>query len=343
MKKSIIILAALLAACTSTNQEPAIQNADAPFFIGAWALDLEYDNNNAGWLEVTQEDGYLDAELLWRWGSVNPVEFVFVAENHLMVTNGRNVVREEDEEGNPLRTHHLINWLNITKTSADEIYGIAFFPDPNGVEMEKIEFTGKRLPAYGSKPNMGTISYEKAIELFNGKDLSGWKLLNGDGENGWYVKDGILINDPVQKEGEDHIAYGNLQTEDVFNDFTFSLEVNVPEGSNSGIYLRGIYEIQVMDSYGRELDSHNMGALYSRITPLVSAEKPANEWQTMEITLYKRHVTVMLNGQVIINNQPVKGVTGGAISSDEFKPGPLYLQGDHGKVMYRNIVLKPIK
>ena len=121
------------------------------------------------------------------------------------------------------------------------------------------------------------------------------------------------------------------------------LEVNIPEGNNSGIYLRGIYEIQVLDSYGEELDSHNMGALYSRITPSTSAEKPAGSWQEMDITLANRHITVKLNGTTIIDNQPALGPTGGAMSHDVFAPGPIYLQGDHGKVSYRNIVLTPIK
>ncbi len=97
-----------------------------------------------------------------------------------------------------------------------------------------------------------------------------------------------------------------------------------------------------MDTYGLHLDSHHMGALYSRITPLVAAEKPAGEWQEMDITLFERHLTVILNGKTIIDNQPVKGVTGGAMTSDEFSPGPIFLQGDHGKVSYRNIVLTPI-
>jgi hypothetical protein len=116
----------------------------------------------------------------------------------------------------------------------------------------------------------------------------------------------------------------------------------VPEGSNSGIYLRGLYEIQVMDSYGKPLDSHNMGGLYSRITPSESAEKPAGEWQEFDITLCDHHLTVVLNDKKIIDNQPVMGVTGGALSADEASPGPIYLQGDHGKVSYRNIVLTPI-
>ncbi|MDX2431802.1 MAG: DUF1080 domain-containing protein, partial [Bacteroides sp.] len=140
----------------------------------------------------------------------------------------------------------------------------------------------------------------------------------------------------------EHIAYGNLRTTDTFEDFKLSLEVNVPARSNSGVYLRGIYEVQVQDSYGKPLDPHNMGALYSRITPSEAAERPAGEWQEMEMILYKRFLTVVLNGKTIINNKPVEGITGGAMSSDEFVPGPLYLQGDHGEVSYRNIVLTPI-
>jgi hypothetical protein len=97
-----------------------------------------------------------------------------------------------------------------------------------------------------------------------------------------------------------------------------------------------------MDSYGKPLDSHNMGALYSRVTPSMSAEKPAGEWQTLDMTLVDRHVTVVLNGKKIIDNQPALGCTGGALWSDQFRPGPIYLQGDHGAVSYRNIVLRPV-
>jgi hypothetical protein len=97
-----------------------------------------------------------------------------------------------------------------------------------------------------------------------------------------------------------------------------------------------------MESFGKQLDSHHMGALYSRITPSVSAEKPIGEWQTMDITLVDRHLTVILNGKTLIDNQPVLGCTGGAMTSDETKPGPIYLQGDHTNVDYRNMVLRPV-
>ena len=114
-----------------------------------------------------------------------------------------------------------------------------------------------------------------------------------------------------------------------FGDFNLKLEYNVEKEGNSGIYLRGCYEIQVEDSFQKPLDSHNMGAVYSRIPPFVSAEKPAGEWQRIDITLVDRHVTVVLNGTKIIDNAPLLGCTGGSISAFDTGKGPLILQGDH--------------
>jgi hypothetical protein len=320
----------------------ALAQSAAPF-IGMWALDLDYENSNAGWMEITQEDGYLDASVLWRWGSVYPVEFVYTAENHMIITSSDTVVREKDDSGKPVREHRQIFWFDLTKDGNDKLSGKGFFPNKNGLGVEVVSFTGKRIPEYGDAPDLSNLKFGEKIKLFNGKDLDGWELLDPKSVNGWKVIDGVLVNDPVQKEGEEHISYANLRTTETFEDFNLKLEVNVPKGSNSGVYVRGIYEVQVMDSYGKALDSQNMGALYSRIVPLLAAEKPAGEWQEMDITLYKRHITVLLNGQKIIDNQPVKGVTGEAMTADEFIPGPIFLQGDHGKVSYRNIVLTPIE
>jgi hypothetical protein len=181
------------------------------------------------------------------------------------------------------------------------------------------------------------LKFGSPISLFNGKDLTGWRLVKADDLNGWSVQDGSLIN---RIEKDKH--FGNLRTEAEFEDFNLKLELRTQEKSNSGVYLRGIYEIQVMESYGLPLNFLNMGALYSRITPAVNAEKPIGEWQTLDITLVDRHLTVILNGKTIIDNQPVLGCTGGALTGDETKPGPLMLQGDHTSIDYRNIVLTPI-
>ncbi len=212
----------------------------------------------------------------------------------------------------------------------------------NGQGLRTEQFSGKRIPALPSAPDLGKVKFGDPVTLFNGKDLSGWRLTDPGQKNGWFVKDGILMNDPKQEEGKPHVSYGNLRTDKEFEDFNLKLEMRLIPDGNSGVYLRGIYEVQVADSYGKPLDSHHMGGIYSRITPTVNAEKPAGEWQTYDITLVDRHVTVVLNGKKIIDNQPLLGCTGGALTSDEFRPGPLYLQGDHTGVSYRNLVLRPV-
>ena len=198
------------------------------------------------------------------------------------------------------------------------------------------------MPPVGPAPDLASITYGKPVTLFNGKNTEGWRPIDPKKANGFKIVNGTLQNDPVQPEDGTYLSYGNLRTEAEFSDFNLTLEVNVPKGHNSGIFLRGLYEIQVVDSYGSPLDSHNMGALYSRITPTEAAEKQGCERQTLDITLVDRHVTVVLNGKKIIDNKAVHGPTGGAMSPDVFAPGPIYLQGDHGNVAYRNIVLTPV-
>ncbi len=249
--------------------------------------------------------------------------------------------RNRDESGNPLKTQTVTEWMEILK-EGDKIDGILLSPRRNSLSVDTTTFTGTKLPPVPPAPDLTKLQFGSPVTLFNGKDLTGWKLINEKQTNGFKVVDGALVNDPVQTEGATHISYGNLRTEQEFEDFNLKLEVNVPPGNNSGVYLRGMYEIQVVDSYKKELDPHNMGAVYSRIKPVVAAEKPAGEWQSLDITLCDRHATVILNGVKIIDNQPIYGPTGGAIKSDVFSAGPIYLQGDHGKVSYRNIVLTPI-
>lgn len=319
---------------------PATAVSEVKDFLGQWTIDIQ--DGWVGWLEVRQEAGYLDADLLWKWGSVSPVASVIHTPKGLLVTRVSEIERKKDASGKVLRSQTLTYNLEVTKTAADKIAGFMLEPKADGTGYDSISFKGTKLPDVPAAPDLSKVKFGEAIQLFNGKDLSGWKLIDEKQVNGFSVVDGTLTNNPVQKEGEKHISYGNLRTEKTFEDFNLKLEVNVPAESNSGIYLRGMYEVQVIDSYGKPLDSHNMGGLYSRITPLVSAEKPAGTWQTFDITLCDRHLTVILNGKKIIDNQPVYGPTGGAMSSDVFAAGPIYLQGDHGAVSYRNIVLTPI-
>ena len=325
---------------TKEGEKVPLQKTDISEFLGQWTIDIE--GGSVGWLEVRQEDKYLDADVLWGGGSVLPVSSVFLAKDQILtVQRSNNVVRLRDENGNPLKSQMVTEWMEIVK-NGDKINGILLSPRRKGLSVDTTTFVGTRLPPVPPAPDMASLKFGAPINLFNGKDLTGWKLINEKQVNGFKVIDGALVNDPVQTEGSPEISYGNLRTEQEFEDFNLKLEVNVPKGSNSGVYLRGMYEIQVLDSYKSELDPHNMGAVYSRIKPTVAAEKPAGEWQSLDVTLCDRHATVILNGVKIIDNQPVYGPTGGAIKSDVFAAGPIYLQGDHGKVSYRNLVLTPI-
>ena len=305
-------------------------------FLGMWTLDIE--NGNVGWLHVHEDNGYLDASVMWEGGSVLPAGHAYLADDHTLVVT--RVFEKELPDTNE-RKHYLSYVIRFTKVK-DKIIGHFEGPRWDGNGEVSLACIGKKLPPMNDAPDLSKVKYGSAINLFNGKDLSGWSIIHPSHKNGFKVVNGELRNDPTQIAGEDYIYYGNLRTAQEFEDFNLNLEVNVPEGDNSGIYLKGIYEVQVYDSYGKELDSHHMGALYSRITPSVAAERPAGTWQTLDITLLDRHVTIKLNGQTIIDNQPVLGPTGGAIMSDVFAPGPIFLQGDHGNVAYRNIVLKPI-
>jgi hypothetical protein len=126
-----------------------------------------------------------------------------------------------------------------------------------------------------------------------------------------------------------------------YDDFKLHLEVNCPKGSNSGIYLRGRYEVQVEDAIDPEPKSTDLGGVYGFLVPNENASAGAGNWQTFDITLVGRRVTVVLNGKTIIGDQTIPGITGGALDSDEGAPGPIYLQGDHGAVAYRNLRITP--
>ena len=302
-------------------------------FYGMWTIDIE--DGSVGWLGVNEDKGFLDAELLWQGGSVVPVSSVFFKDDHTLVVTRTNNARRSDS-----RTHVVTQTFTFERTG-NRLCGTLVSPTRDGMNTTTRKFTGWRLSVPSPAPDLSKVKYGASIRLFNGKDLTGWRLINPNQTNGFKVINGELVNDPVSPAGQ-RVSFGNLRTDSEFEDFKLTLEVNVPAGSNSGVYLRGIYEVQVVDSYGKPLDSHNMGGLYSRITPSEAAEKPAGEWQTMEMILCDRHLTVVLNGKKIIDNKPVLGPTGGAMQPDVSIPGPIYLQGDHGKVSYRNIVLTPI-
>jgi len=326
---------AVLALTLAGTPHAAKAQADPTPFLGQWAISPE--GGGASWLEVTQEDGYLDARLLWLGGSVSPVASVYVSGDVLTVTRRQHVQRR-NAEGQVVREHDFTETYRMS-VQGDTMRGARVQPGHNGLGESLQAFTGVREPAMPPAPDLSKVTFGDPVNLLPGPGLDGWSVMGEN--NGWRFEDGLLINDAAQPE-HGHVRYANIRTNAEFEDFNLTLRVKVPPKGNSGIYLRGIYEVQVMDSYGMETDTHHMGGIYSRIAPSVAAERPADTWQDMDITLVDRHVTVKLNGTVILDNQPLFGCTGGALWADVTRPGPIYLQGDHTSVTYRDVVLRPV-
>jgi hypothetical protein len=305
-----LILAAALAA-----QAPA-KAPTADDYVGRWNVkitDAEDTFASAG-IQVDKAGGALSAGIVWKWGSFNPVKSVEVKDGAL------RMVREDDKDK-----------LDVfeARLEAGTLKGQATLSDG------KVKhFEGRRAPALLSKkaPVWGA-----PVTLFDGKSLAGWKLRDAKAKNGWAVVNGELA--VVEPKGN-----ADLVSETTFQDAKLHVEFNVEPKSNSGVYVRGKYEVQILDNPDQKtaLDSHGCGAVYSRLAPKTDATKAAGEWQTLDITMVGRQITVVLNGTEIVNGV-VEGITGGAISPYEDEPGPLMLQGDHGKVRFRNVVLTPAK
>jgi len=176
------------------------------------------------------------------------------------------------------------------------------------------------------------------VSLFNGKDLTGWQnARNATGENKWKAEDGTLTNTATGHDGND------IATVEKFKDFELKIEYKTVKDGNSGVYLRGRIELQVLDSFGKNPPGKgDDGAVYDQFPPKVNATKPVGEWNTLEVSYIGDVLTAKLNGQVIHDKQQITKVTGGALPGGVDEAGPLMLQGNHGKVWYRNITIKPL-
>lgn len=287
-----------------------------PSILGRWDLTVQTaDATYPSWLEV-RKSGYrtLVGSFVGRTGSVRPIGRVEFADGQLRFTLPPQWEKRPDDlvfEG---------------KLEGDTLRGET--TDDQG---RRATWIGRRAP---SLRRSGSPRWEATVELFNGKDLAGWKTRFPNVPNGWVVRDGLLVN---ATPGND------LLTEQTFTDFQLYSEFRYPAKSNSGIYLRGRYEVQIEDSYGQEPDCHQLASIYGFLTPRINAAKPAGEWQTLLITLLGRTVTVVLNGQTALEEQVIPGITGGALDSEEGAPGPLLLQGDHGPIEFRRLALTPAR
>jgi hypothetical protein len=284
-------------------------------YLGRWDLTIQAPGRTyPSWLEVSQEKGELKARFVGRWGNARPLPKIEIHRGEIVFVSPK----QEEGSRNDLVFQGKVNDSFLS--------GTAQGPDNAGWT-----WTGKKAPSLNSK---STGQWGDPISLFNGKDFSGWTFDNPAKASSWKVEKGCLVNSG---------AGANIVTVPKFQDFKLHIEVNCPAKANSGIYLRGRYEVQVEDDSLQEPPSHHMGAVYGFLAPSPEPPRQPGVWLTFDITLVGRYVTILQNGKIIINHQEIPGITGGAIDSHEELPGPIYLQGDHGGIAYRNIIITPTK
>jgi hypothetical protein len=278
-------------------------------FTGRWDITVKTARDTyPDWLEVVDNGGPLKVRYQPRGGSVRPIDNPKIDGDHLILT-----INTAGKNGPTL-------W-DLT-AQGDKLTGA----QKVGAR-ETAQIAGVRAPALDRKMPK---SWTRPEPLFNGKDLTGWEPDHPE-INHWVAKDGELVN-------EEHGA--NLRSTRKFDDFKLHLELNCPQNGNSGVYLRGRYEMQVEYENTPEDKFHSMGAIYGMVPVAMELPKTPGQWETFDITLVGRHVTIIRNGKTIINNQEIAGITGGAIDANEAEPGVFYIQGDHtGGMRYRNITV----
>ena len=308
--RRLFSLAVIAWACGSAF---SADNSSKPY-LGRWDLTLMAgDHEYPSWLEVTEVDGKLTAQYTGRWGNARRLPKTEISAGHLMFVSPKE---EEDSKSDLVFQGKVANG-KLTGTL-------------NGPDGTTWSWIGVRAPSLKStkSPKWG-----KPIQLFNGKDLTGWKMDKPSPDKPWKVVDGTLVSPGHGPE---------IISDHKFKDFKLHIEFNCAAGSKSGVYLRGRYEVQIEDNSTQEPTSHHTGGVYGFIDPKPELPRKPGEWQTYDITLIGRTITVVQNGQTIINQQEIPGLTGGALDSHEELPGPIYLQGsEDNHVAFRNILLTP--
>ena len=327
--QSILVTLALMMISQAVGQELTDKQKA---FAGHWALKMS--NGAAGWMALDLNEGEWSGQL-WTVGEPKTIRDLKYLDGKLTFRRALRIGPPEYPGGPYTGEREMLDLEASLK--GDDIRVV--MKVSGGQDFVHL---GKRVPPLPPKPDLSKVKFGKPIRLFNGVDLTGWKLVNPRKINGWKVKDGELVNETPKKTFDAFAPYGNLRTEQTFGDSKLTIEFNVPPGGNSGIYVRGAYEAQVVDRDSRMQGLQGVGAIFSRVKPTKNAGKPGGQWQSYEITIVDRHATVVLNGEKVIDNQPVIGNTNGAFQSDITRPGPLHLQGDHTSVRYRKIVLYPV-
>jgi hypothetical protein len=311
----ILFVSILASALVST-----VAAQDSREFLGRWDMTVTPATGKPypQWMELTENGGKMEGRIQPRGGAWHPIANAHIESGKLIVTV------EEASAGS------TTNW-ELTSSNPGKLTGVEKRGDVDGPMLAgvKAPLLDRPMPKEWSKPT----------PLFDGHDLKGWAPVGNVENNKWVARDGELVNDNPEVAAHKGPGAANIMTTEKFQDFKLHIEVNCPDGGNSGIYLRGRYEVQVGTEGGKQ-PTHEMGAIYSHYPPPEGAENGLGRWTAFDITLVGRHVTVLRDGKMYHDNVEIPGPTGGALDSNEAEPGPFFLQGDHhGVVAYRNITI----
>lgn len=312
----LLILATLnIAATAQTNP-----------FLGKWDITGEGRfSNHVYWLEVREENGKLAGTFLNRRGSVLPLPEIAIVDGELIFSIGARPNQPKPVHRARVEDGRLLGRLITGDPESGEIPWIGLRPPQwaQGAQAQSAEHN-----ANDRKNRFGT-----PVQLFNGENLQNWLLQDPEKPSGWVVVDGAMTNEAKAN---------NLISRHQFENFKLVAEYKIEPKSNSGIFLRGRYEVQVVDDFGQEPSNLGHAALYSRVKPTANASLAPGEWQLLEAIIVGNRLTVTLNRKRVHDNIVIDGITGGALDSREGAPGPIMIQGDHGKVTFRRIVVTPI-
>lgn len=283
-------------------------------FLGRWDLSIRTPKGELpSWIEVSEEQGQPKVLMVGVSEHATPLAKVEIKEGEI------EFLSPKEEEG----------FANDTLFSGKVVGGqlVGTTSSPSGVSWR---WTGHRAPSLKRK---AAPKWGKPVSLFNGKDFAGWRFSDPNRAKTWTVEDGTLVSNGHGPE---------IITTSKFGDFKLHLEFNCGPKSNSGVYLRGRYEVQIETDSAQEPPSHHTGGVYGFLDPTPEQPRKSGVWQSFDITLIGRTVTVVQNGQTIIDHREIPGITGGALDSHEGLPGPIYLQGsEDGRVAFRNVVITP--
>jgi len=303
-------------------------------FLGKWNMTgTGQDAGNVYWLEVKDDGGKLSGMFLNRSGNPVPLAVVKVENGELVFQGGRPDAPSGPEYRARIESGKLVGHHSVQVAGGRGRAGDPNAPPPPPPTTRVVNWVGVRPPTWPPANANGQHAYGKPVVLFDGTSLDAF---GGPSANPlWTIENGIVTN------GE---HANNLLSKEKFMNFKIEAEYKLADKSNSGIYLRGRYELQVLDDFNDTTTRPDLShmAIYGRTPPMVKASKPAGEWQAMNAVVVANRVTVNLNGTRVHDNAVIEGVTGGALDNDELSPGPIMIQGDHSKVWLRKVVVTPI-